>query len=74
MMGYVIKIFLVEKWLNRLQTVKTVHSAASDLGQHCLLITLMEVYGLKWIKDDKAVHVVLIELKFYGPINPLGSC
>ena len=29
---------------------QTPRSAASDLGQHCLRITLLWVYGLKWVK------------------------
>ena len=29
---------------------QTPHSAASDLGQHCLPVTLLQVYRLQWVK------------------------
>ena len=29
------------------------HSAASDLGLHCLPITLVGVYRLQWVKFEK---------------------
>ena len=37
------------------------HSAASDLGLHCLPMSFL------W---DVRVGV----LRFYGPVNPMGSC
>ena len=41
-----------EKWLNNLQTVETgqvPQNVASDLGLHCLPITLLGVSRLKWV-------------------------
>ena len=54
--GYEIYIFLEKKWLNYLQTGdpdQTPRSAASDLGLHCLPITLLRVSRLQWVKVDK---------------------
>ena len=42
-----------EKWLSYLHTVATdqmPHSVASDLGLHCLPVTLLGVSRLKWVK------------------------
>ena len=52
MSGYVLGIPR-EKCLNYLQTVTTdqmPYSAASDLGLHCLPISLLGVSLLKWVK------------------------
>ena len=35
---------------------QTPHSAASDLGLHCLLINLLRVSGLQWVKIAGWVH------------------
>ena len=35
---------------NRVDPDQMLHSAASDLGPHCLIITLYWVSGLKWVK------------------------
>ena len=45
---------LRKKWLNYLQTVETlirrrIFNAASDLGLHCLPVTLLGVARLKWV-------------------------
>ena len=37
------------------------HSAASDLGLHCLVITLLEVSQLQWVK----IYVVGTHLKHF---------
>ena len=31
---------------------QTLHSAASDLGLHCLPITLLRVSRLQWVKNE----------------------
>ena len=41
------------------------HSAASDLGLHCLLITLLGVSRLKWVKNMPLV-VSLALREFLG--------
>ena len=45
---------------------QTPHFAASDLGLHCLPITLLGVSQLQWVNE--------FVLRFYGPVNPMGSC
>ena len=50
-----------EKWFNYLQTVETdqmPHSAASDLGLHCLPITLLSICRLKWFKEEYLVIIL----------------
>ena len=32
------------------------HSAASDLGLHCLSITLLRVSGLQWVNRFSTIH------------------
>ena len=39
------------------------HSAASDLGLHCLPITLLGVSGLKWAKEKLSF---IFPLCYYG--------
>ena len=34
---------------------QTPHSVASDLGLHCLPITLLRVSRLQWINDDRVI-------------------
>ena len=49
-----------EKWLNYLQTMETdqmSHSAASDLGLHCLPVTILRV-SVKWV-NPKLNQVLL---------------
>ena len=42
---------------------QTSHSAASDLGLHCLPITLLRVSGLQWVKaHEQEVKVVFQNL------------
>ena len=31
------------------------HSVASDLGLHCLPITLLGVYRLQWVKEESGI-------------------
>ena len=61
------------------------HSAASDLGLHCLHMSLLWDTRHKWIKvliitiaDIFFFFFVflgnLFVLRFYGPVNPMGSC
>ena len=40
-----------EKWLNSGDPDQTLHYAASDLGLHCLPITLLGVSRLQWVKE-----------------------
>ena len=45
---------------------QTLHSAVSDLGLHCLPITLL------WV--SRLIGICLFVLRFYSPVNPVGSC
>ena len=36
---------------------QTPHSAASDLGLHCLPVTLSRVSRLQWVKQTPVCHV-----------------
>ena len=40
---------MVERFANNADPDQTPHSAASDLGLHCLPITLLGVYILQWV-------------------------
>ena len=57
---------------------QTPRSAASDLGLHCLPITLLRVSQLQWVKVGGFISTVklnlLFVLRFYGPVNPMRSC
>ena len=63
MSGYEIKIFLQKKtklFANSGDPDQTPHSAASDLGLHCLPITLLGVFRLQWVKKKtKTLQQVL---------------
>ena len=43
------------------------HSAPSDLGLHCLPVTLLGVSRLKWVKDEP-----IIQIK--SELNPPTQC
>ena len=45
--------------------VELLHSAASDLGQHCLPITLLEVSRLKWVTE----YMLCIYMFHYECLN-----
>ena len=38
------------------------HSAASDLGLHCLSITLLQVSRLQWVKESFKVFGILCKI------------
>ena len=42
---------MVEQFANSGDPDQMPHSALSDLGLHCLLITLLGVSRLQWVKD-----------------------
>ena len=52
---------MVELFANSGDPDQTPHSAASDLGLHCLPITLLRVSRLQWVNDNSTlvVHFVL---------------
>ena len=52
---------MVELFANSGDPDQMPHSAASDLGLHCLPITLLEVSRLQWVKSD-------------GPDQPACPC
>ena len=41
---------MVELFANTGDPDQTPHSAASDLGLHCLSVTLLEISRLEWVK------------------------
>ena len=41
---------------------QTLRSAASDLGLHCLLITLLRVSRLQWVKSSSTSTVCLTKI------------
>ena len=43
---------MVELFENSGALVQMPHSAVSDLGLHCLPITLLGVSRLQWVKED----------------------
>ena len=47
------------------------HSAASDLGLHCLLITLLRVSSLQWVKQASAIwRSGFSSVHQFGCVNP----
>ena len=70
MSGYVIKIFLEKNgWTiwNSCDPDQTLHSVASDLGLHCLQITLSGVSRLQWVKQtvkSKATAISYHQLRW----------
>ena len=55
------------------------HSEVSDLGLHCLQKVYLSKYlGFSWytLKHLRKVLLmnILFVLRFYGPVNPMGSC
>ena len=55
---------MVKLFANSREPDQMPHSAASDLGLHCLPITLLGVYRLHWVKADNSgtcdIHAVYI--------------
>ena len=45
------------------------HSAASDLGLHCLPITLLGVFRLQWVKIKFILHVFLFTVDMKTILN-----
>ena len=46
---------------------QTLHSAASDLGLHCLPVTLLGVSRLQWVNAAYSGHMeALLEIQFTG--------
>ena len=63
MFGYGIQIFLKKMgklYANSEDPDQTLHSVASDLGLHCLQVTLLGISRLQCVKVS-------------GPLKPLGS-
>ena len=52
---------MVELFANSGDPDQTLHSVVSDLGLHCLPITLLGVSGLQWVKK-KLLYKVLGQL------------
>ena len=63
---------MVEMFANSGDADQMPHSAASDLGLHCLPITLLGVSRLQWVVV--VFNGCMFVLRFYGPVNPLVSC
>ena len=49
---------------------QTPRSAASDLGLHCLPITLLRVSRLQWVKDEYFMIILGYFFFFYFSIKP----
>ena len=47
---------MVELFANSGDSDQMPHSAASDLGLHCLPITLFGVSGLQWVNEYHNIH------------------
>ena len=45
------------------------HSVASDLGLHCLPITLLGVFRLQWVKIKFILHVFLFTVDMKTILN-----
>ena len=64
MSGYIIKIFLQEKWSNSGDPDQTPRSATSDLGLHRLPVTRLGVSTLRSVKNgQKALKKSQTQLK-----------
>ena len=64
MTGYEIYIEKIAKlFANSGDPDQMPHSAASDLGLHCLQITLLQVSRLQWVKKTKQIAKMLIGSK-----------
>ena len=60
MSSYEILIFLgktAKPFANSGEPDQMLHSAASDLGLHCLLITLLGVSRLQWVKMSRQYKI-----------------
>ena len=50
------------------------HSAASDLGLHCLPVTLLRVSRLKWVKPYSSyITSTSVKHLYFGTIGYLGK-
>ena len=47
---------MIDLFANSGDPDQTLHSAASDLGLHCLPVILLGVSRLQWVKDGSAVR------------------
>ena len=58
---------MAELFANRGDADQTPHSAASDLGLHCLSITLSRVFRLQWVNLTVTIGTYHIQLKAHIP-------
>ena len=67
MSGYVIHVRkMVELFANSGDPYQMPHSAASDLGLHCLPITLLVVSRLQWVTLKGTLNTILSLVLFQG--------
>ena len=53
---------MVELFANSGDPDQRPHSAAFDLGLHCLQITLLRVFRLQWVKKNVLLYLINIAL------------